>query len=305
MIPSLPTSVLNNSIYSHWYVGKTNGCTICGCDDALKVKHPLKPDFVVPKELADRLQQSETAFCFQCGHLYRADGYTKKEIDFVFELLGNKDDTTSGEFMLRGHAGTIGSKIETYSQKEYLKWKKRLSKLTFTDSSIGKKILVLRPASIGCLQALEEVFCGADISWKDYSRSAESQIRNYKKFPELSHGFVRSYFEISSSNTKFDLVVINHCLQHSVSLNEDIIKVKNIIAKNGSLLLVNEVNRKLHNPFHINHFSEAGLRSFLARHFERITLVKNGIGLDDYKKGLFEGSVNKDFLTGSAIIHGD
>ena len=301
MIPSLPTSVLNDSIYGDWKVGKTNGCNVCGCDDALTVRHELKPDFDVPIQLTERMHQSESALCLRCGHLYRSDAYSRSEIDNVFEILGNKDDTTSSEYMLRGSLGTTDSKITIYSQKEYLKWKRRLSSLCFRDSTVGKKILCLRPSSIGCLHALEEVFVGAEVIWKDYSRSAETQIRAEQKFRELQEGFIRSYFRICS-NVKFDLVVINHCLQHSVSLDKDISQIKSILTENGSVLFVNEVNRKLHNPFHINHFSESGLRSFLARHFEKIVLVENGIKLDDYKKGLFEGAVNKDFLTGSAII---
>ena len=256
----------------------------------------------MPQDLAGRLNQSETAFCLRCGHLYRADRYTRNEIDDIFTLLGNKDDTTTAKYMLREGAGTTDNKIELYSHKEYIKWKKRLSNIDLKDSAGCKKILVLRPASIGCLHALNEVFDGAYILWKDYSRSAESQIRQYKQYEELTKGFVRSYFAFNDLNDEFDLVVINHCLQHSVSLNDDIRSVKDILANDGKILLVNEVNRKLHNPFHINHFSESGLRNFLARHFEHVDSFPNGIGLDEYKSGLFEGAINKDFLAYSAIV---
>ena len=204
--------------------------------------------------------------------------------------------------MVRDNAGLTDIKIKLYGEKEYFKWKTRLSSLRFKDGAKDKNILVIRPSSSGCLKAFEEVFPGAVIFWKDYSRSAEMEIRDAGRFRELDQGFIRSYFEFNCARSKFDMIVVNHCLQHSVSLNDDIEKVKSLLSAGGSVLLVNEVNRKLHNPFHMNHFSEAGLRDFLARHFDKITLVKNGIDLDIFKKGLFENAVNKDFLTGGAII---
>ena len=302
MIPSLPTSFLKNSIYGDWKVGKSNGCSVCGCDDALKVRHALKPDFVVPDLLRDRMSSAETAFCLLCGHLYRCDSYTRKEIDDIFAILGNKDDTTKGDYMVRDNAGLTDIKIKLYAEKEYLKWKTRLSRLSFKDGAKGKNILVIRPSSIGCLKAFEEAFPGAVIFWKDYSRSAEMEIRDTGRFRELSQGFVRSYFNFNCASSKFDMIIINHCLQHSVSLNDDIEKAKSLLSLGGSVLFANEVNRKLHNPFHMNHFSEAGLRDFLVRHLDKVTPVENGIDLDIFKKGLFENAINKDVLTGSAIV---
>ncbi len=61
-----------------------------------------------------------------------------------------------------------------------------------------------------------------------------------------------------------DLLIINHCLQQSLELQKDIDKYFKYIKEGGRVFLIDEVQRKLHNPFHANRFCELFLMNRFA-----------------------------------------
>lgn len=302
MIPSLPTSCLDHSIYNPWEVSDDISCPSCGGEDALIREHPILPDFAVPSEFSTRLQQAISAICLSCGHLHRKDCYTRREIDRLFYLLGNKDQSTTGKYMAKNESVSLKARFAEYTSREYYNWKKRLTSIKPHLFPV-RKILIIRPSSVGAMNAINEIFKGVQIYWKDYSEFAIDSIRKDSAYKEIQDGTIQSYFSLDSSNGPFDFIIVNHCLQHSISLQDDLKVIGTLGHENTIVHFANEVNRKLHNPFHMNHFSQATLTALLHEKYKCVLTVPNSIKMDQYKIGLFKDGVNCDFIASSAKMN--
>ena len=298
MLPSLPTSYLAESLYGHWEIQNNSHCPCCGCSDSLSVSHELKPDFHPPFQLVDRLTQATSSICLLCGHLYRSDIYSREEIDTLFSLLVNKDDSTTGNYLDHNAQHSFSEKINSYNFREMELWRNRIEEFSISaPDKVFKDILFIRPASLSSLKALKARYPDSNIYWIDYSRFAIQQILSEPTLGYLEiRGSINSYLDINIGHLRFDLVIVNHCLQHSISLSDDLACLKNLAKKEGCFLFANEVNRKLHNPFHTNHFSEYTLTNYLRNNFTTTLSFPNNIPLDVFKQGLFAGGINKDIL---------
>ena len=96
----------------------------------------------------------------------------------------------------------------------------------------------------------------------------------------------------------YQLYIIIHCLQHSINLKEDLDKLEKRVKQGSQVLLLDEIQRKIHNPFHVNHLSEYFLTRELLSRGLRVKLIQDTTTTaDDTIRGLQSAS----FFTGILV----
>jgi len=140
---------------------------------------------------------------------------------------------------------------------------------------------------------------GADVYGTEIDKKLVSRLR--------AHG-IKAYLnidEIAKRHIKFDIIRLNHVVEHLVDPNIELAKVHKLLQKNGELIIglpnYNTLARMcgssmfLHLPFHRTHNTRIGLRRLLANNGFRIVYLRTK------STGVFSRSLLRMFRLNSSV----
>lgn len=263
MIPLIPSRLIRDLDKSLWTY-TSHMCNLCGSVGAIGFKHKLYPDFTVEagRSFTDKLLNATDGMCVNCGHFQRISKLKDSELNEFLECYSDKRQTNQGligslydnDLLDRARADLIAQAVRR-----------------FDEASKRPHIYIARPTSALTIGAVADALSDSKIFFSENLHDARKEILTLFPQAQSLDLEVHGRLEIPLG---MDLIVIVHCLQHVLDMNKALERIVELTKSSCSVLLVEEVQRKLHNPFHVNHFSEYFLTSiFESRriHVEKIT----------------------------------
>jgi SAM-dependent methyltransferase len=239
------------------------------------VSRPLiLPDFdasILPPAIRVKMLSPRDGICMNCGIYQRLDRLTGEEIELYLAAVKSKDATVSEEVYHEYPVPTWY--IEQYENNYFRKRPKRWDNF-FADNQFDiKRALILRTFFGAVPEYLARKFrCEVHaLEISDIARrTTQDRVPSIRFLEGNIHGALSGRF---LSSEKYDAVFVQHVIQHCVSLSDTMAKLRRLLRPGGILVLSQEIGRKPHNPFHINHLSEWQLEMVLKGVFERVVRI--------------------------------
>ena len=211
--------------------------------------------------------------CLNCDLLQDYNRPSLEDINELIKLYPSKDDMVSEEIWKTYPMPKeeISKYYQLHYYNKFLKWDE---KLIFKNTP--KKILFLRPTLGFDIEYFKERYKYSKAYFADISKISEKTI--LEKYPEVKkisldiHAIYRGNFE--KYNNYFDLIISHHNLVHVYNLDDTLVKIKNLISLNGSVLFSGEISIKPWNPFHYNFYDEIMFNKILEKYFCKVKKIK-------------------------------
>lgn len=249
-------------------------CSACGGIQFLVHRPVIVPDFdpsILPPSIARKLLHPRDGYCMICGHYQRIDRLSEKEVGEYISSVKSKDQTV-GEEMFH-HYPIAREKIREFERSHFdqrlERWKRYFEGRNLTVS----RALVLRPffgAVIPLLRAMgcREV-CAIEIS--DIAKRTTKDAYPFVTF--IDENIHASLSGAIAAYGPFDIIIVHHVLQHCVDIGGSLNLLNDLLSRQGLAIFAQEIGRKEHNPFHMNHFSEVHLKYILGSVFPRVDRI--------------------------------
>ena len=274
MEPQLPSDLIEEIERIKWCYGDSK-CNLCGSKGEIHFEHKLFPDFEVKsgKSYSEKMEKAVDGMCLNCGHFQRFSKLSSEQLaDYCYDYP-DKSETSKGILnpQYKVNEEPINARIEIITQF--------LSKIKINS------LYIARPS---CSQVM--TFIGqqnyARVVYHENSVVIDKDIQNsVSSMENIEKGNYKVHGELDLEGN-FDAYIINHCLQHVLEVNDVITRIHKLAQEGKSILLMEEVGRKLHNPFHVNHFSESFLIKTLQSKGLRANVIESSVLGSKYLKGL-------------------
>ena len=291
LLDQLPSELILNIKGFNWAYS-SSVCNNCGRPGAISFKHELHCDFhpISTSIYYPKLETCHDGLCLNCGHFQRFSLFSVEELDAFLIDYSDKDDTSTG----------IISKDDQTVKRE-CRAREQLIANFLLDCKHAKDIASVYIARPSCVEAIDSVRSSlpkAKIVFSENSKAVKAKILEKHHDMKESDGGADVHGRLHLTD-KFDCYIIVHCLQHVLDLGKTIDRLVALVKNGKPVLLLEEVQRKLHNPFHINHFSEDFLIRLLCSKGVKVKLIHSTILASKYLGGL----QSSNFITGM-IVHG-
>ena len=276
LIPLIPSRLIRDLDKSLWSY-TSHKCNLCGCIGAIAFEHKLYPDFTVRtgRSFTQKLLNATDGICLNCGHFHRLSKLEEAELDEFLRYYIDKRQTSEGK-----NDPLYSTSLLDKARSDLVAQAVR----RFHAARRPPRIYIARPTSFLTIRAVLEELSDSEIFFSENLGDVRESIRAL--FPQT----IDLDFEVHGRlrlPQGMDLIVIVHCLQHVLDINEALERIVELAKSSCSVLLVEEVQRKLHNPFHVNHFSECFLKNILtSRGLDVESITTPMLEVDEVQLGL-------------------
>ena len=291
LLDQLPSELISDIGSINWLYSN-NVCNNCGKSGAICFKHELYCDFHPDSRAIyySKLKGCNDGLCLNCGHFQRFSLLTAEELNAFLAEYADKDNTSTGVIS----RDTQQEQNECTARAELI-----ASFLSYYKSVSGpSSIYIARPSCVEAISSIRSIMPDSRICFSENSTTVKTKIlEKYEHFKAGDLGAdVHGRLTLDDS---FSYYIIIHCLQHVLDLGETIDNLVRLAKSGKPVLLLEEVQRKLHNPFHVNHLSEDFLIRLLCSKGVNVKLIRSSILASKYLRGL----QSSDYVTG-VIVHG-
>lgn len=243
--------MLKGLVNTKWKINNNAVCNCCNQVGAITFQHKLYADFELEPfakyQWIKKFENAEDGFCMTCGHFQRFSSLTREELNEYLSIMSDKSKTNqniiSNSSVYKGENERINILKELESQK--------------LEGTHIERIYMARPSSFEMIRVAKDIYGPKCISVSENNETIKSEIK--KRFDGNKWLQLTNEFQVHGATDfpqGYDLYIITHCLQHSINLKSDLEKLKRQVKSGAKVLLLDEVQRKIHNPFHVNHMSE-------------------------------------------------
>jgi len=282
LLDFLPSDLIPDLESSKWSINATAKCNLCGNLGAITFRHKLYPDFNLNDydhiRWIDKFREAEDGVCMHCGHFQRYSCLNLEELDEYLKIFTDKAKTSQGLVSLKSQ----GMLDDSHSQIiKHIKCK-------FQSEAGPKCLYIARPSSAELIGIITETYNGSEIIISENNQNVLRAIDNM--YGNQSWISITNEYEVHGridipDESQFNILI--HCLQHSISLRDDLSRIERSVKHGARILLLDEVQRKLHNPFHVNHLTEAFLMRELRSRGLKVELIQDVTSeADQFIKGL-------------------
>ena len=264
-------------------------CNLCERTGAITFIHSLHPDFDLEKHekisWIGKFKKAEDGICMTCGHFQRFTKLTEQELDEYNIMFSDKSKTNEG----------IVSSSSRYKGENYrANIIENMRRKYYTDKP-PMQIYIARPTSISLIGKIQSSFECKRIDYSENNNLTKSEIENKYAKNQIVNDVSTSVHGRTEFPEGYDLYIIIHCLQHSINLKCDLDTLEAKVKMGARVLLIDEIQRKIHNPFHVNHMSEQFLLKELKSRGLSTQLIQDMTALADET---IRGLQSNLFLTG-------
>lgn len=288
----MPSRLLPDLEDSKWAVNPIAKCNLCERTGAITFIHSLHPDFDLEKHekisWIGKFKKAEDGICMTCGHFQRFTKLTEQELDEYNIIFSDKSKTNEGivSSSSRYKGEKYRANIIEYMRKKY-----------YTDKP-PLHIYIARPTSISLIGKIQGSFECKRIDYAENNELTKKEInQRYASEKTISARNDTSVHGRTQLPEGYELYIVIHCFQHSIELKRDLDILEARVRKGGSVLLLDEIQRKIHNPFHVNHLSEIFLLKQLKSRGLKAELIQDmtskadstirGLQSQEYSAGIF------------------
>jgi SAM-dependent methyltransferase len=251
-------------------------CSLCGGKEFLQTRPVVMPDFAagsLPEPIRGKMLFPTDGLCVQCGLYQRLDRLTEAELALYLQLIASKDSTASEEAY---HTYPVPIEYITMFEEKHFNHRMQRWADYLDEADIRpKSALILRP-TFGAAAGLMHRLGASRIDAMEISRVGRLVTEErfpFVRFPEGNiHGILQGEF---LNAEPYDVVIVYHVLQHVFGVADSLRKIRRLVNENGVVIFMHEIDRKPHNPFHQNHFSEVQLTNAVATVFGRVSKISN------------------------------
>ncbi len=253
LISQLPSNLIKDIKFANWKYSHSQ-CNYCSKYGGISFKHNLYPDFIVPKgySWSKKFLTAEDGICLNCGHFQRYSRLTMEELNEYLMIFKDKSKTNQN-IVSKDDKTKIN--IKNIARAELIK--NCCKNITI----LPKNIFIARPTSNYTIKKVRELYPHSKIEFHENDNKVMRELQNKDRNISSVEAKVHGELKISGY---YDLYIIIHCLQHSINFKDDLNDLISKVKKGAHILLIEEIQRKLHNPFHVNHLSE----NFLMTHLQ-------------------------------------
>ena len=230
------------------------------------------------------MQRAVDGICLNCGHFQRFSRLSAEELRDYCQDYPDKNETSKGilEPQYKGSEILVKARIEIITK--------------FLNRVEVDSIYIARPSCYEVIEFMSKYNCSS-LVYRENNAFIDRKIQQV--VGSLEHIQKANYKVHGELELKehFDAYIIIHCLQHVLEAKHAINKLCKLAKKGKSILLMEEVSRKLHNPFHVNHFSER----FLSKTFQSMGLHAKVISSSMLESSYQIGLQTSDFISGIHI----
>ena len=211
--------------------------------------------------------------CLNCGLLQDYNRPSLDDINDLIKLYPSKDNMVKEEIW-----HTYPMPKEKITEQYYNNWHNKFlkwdEKLIFKNHP--KKILFLRPTLGFDIEYFKKRYKYSETYFADISKISEKTI--LEKYPEVKkinfdiNAIYRGNFDKYSDY--FDLVISHHNLVHVYNLDDTLVKIKNLINLNGSVVFSQEISVKPWNLFHYNFYDKIMFDKILKKYFCKVKKIE-------------------------------
>lgn len=257
-------------------------CANCGASKAFLMPVRATPDFesfVLPPSAQETFLQKVNGICEKCG-LYQ--DYLRPSDDIIQLINRTGKDALSTEHRLKDESLLHSMAVEfndLYFHKRVARWREYFAKCGIERRD---RVLFLRywfgaAPAFAAQQFDPREMIGVDISagCQNYTSKA---VPNLRIADGQINGLLSGDF---LKQPKYDAIFVFHLLGHAVRPREYLDTLAAALAPGGFIVFSHEIERKVTNPFHFNHFSEWQLVALLREKFRRVDRI------DDCQDGAY------------------
>ncbi len=251
-LSQLPSNLIKGIKFENWKYSHSQ-CNFCQGYGGISFDHKLYPDFIVPTgySWSEKFLKAEDGICLNCGHFQR---YSKLTMDELREYLTIYEDKS------KTHQNIVSKDNKAAIDIKNISRAKLIENCCKNIDIKPKKIFIARPTSKHTINKVRDLYPFSKIEFHENDKNVNSQIKITDPNILSVKANVHGQLKISGS---YDIYIIIHCLQHSINFNDDLNDLISRTKKGSYIILIEEIQRKLHNPFHVNHLSEQFLISHL------------------------------------------
>ena len=255
MLPFLPSRLLKGLEDAEWKINAEAKCNCCDSLGAVTFTHKIYVDFNIEKnkEVAwiKKFKWAEEGLCMTCGHFQRYSKLNNLELEEYLSMYSDKALTNGGIISNSSVYKGEDSRIEAI----------RVLKNEYYHNKKVNSVYMARPTSVKLVEQTYHILGANKIDVRENNGVIKAAIEKSlgdKNWVSLVDNYeVHGKVELPKG---FDLYIITHCLQHSIDLGKDLEELVEVVKLGGAVLLLDEIQRKIHNPFHVNHMSEVFLK---------------------------------------------
>lgn len=248
-------------------------CMDCGSCHAILLLSNMRFDFdpsVIPDSLRPKFVDRTDGICFNCGLYQEFNRYSIEEMMAFAEF--NKDETVS-ESAFKSYP-VPGNFITDYDDAYFRQRVHRWS--TFFDSGVFsglRRSLFLRPM-FGALpefvasQSSGELY-GLEIS-QVCARTTLDRVPRVQILDGSIHGYLDGDFLAAG---EYDAIFVFHTMIHCVDIHDSLGKLSNLLADEGFIIFIHEIQLKPQNPFHMLFPTEHQFTRLLKKHFRSVDRI--------------------------------
>ena len=291
LLDQLPSELISDISRINWTYS-SSVCNNCGKSGAICCEHELYCDFHPDSSTVyySKLKHCKDGLCLNCGHFQRYSIFTAEELDAFLADYADKDDTSIGVISGDTDVGKNECVARTELISRFL--------LDYKHVNRPSSIYIARPSCVEAITSIRSSMPGSRICFSENRTAVKTKI--LEKYKDLEGGdFGADVHGRLTLDDRFGCYIIIHCLQHVLDLGGTIDNLISLAQSGKPVLLLEEVQRKLHNPFHINHLSEHFLIRLLCSKGANVELIHSSILASKYLRGL----QTSNYVTG-VIIHG-
>ncbi|MBL18392.1 MAG: hypothetical protein CMC82_00990 [Flavobacteriaceae bacterium] len=250
-----------------------NSCIYCGSKNKILTDETIVPDFdikILPEDIKQKFINKDNGVCMNCG-VHQSFNLLNLKEQKIINKIGKDLMTSDTNYVLdQPDKNFIRDFDQRHFSKRVIKWKKYLQPKKLKIN----RALVIRFWFGKTFDFLEENFSVNDIYGMEMSEMCKRYCSKLKPNVEILENDINGYIDTKNiKNIKFDAIFVFHIINHSININDTLLKLKQILNKGGFIIFSNEIEKKPHNPFHNIHLSEYQLIMFLKKFFRQIDRI--------------------------------